>query len=79
MLGVVRSKLACRVSAVNQKTIGFLGCSTKTSTTVCWFGHKTNTELGRRGGQFMSGIGVEAALSPRSLRRFITKRSGLLS
>jgi hypothetical protein len=45
---------------------------------VCWFGHKTNTELGRHGGQVMSGIGVEAAPSLQGLRRFTTKPSGLL-
>jgi hypothetical protein len=40
--------------------------------------HKTNTELGRRGGQVMSGIGVEGAPSPRGLRRFTKKPLGLL-
>jgi hypothetical protein len=78
MLGVVRPKLACGVSAVHQNTIWFLSCSIKLSTTVCWFGHKTNTEPGRCGGQVMSGISVEAAPSPRGLRWFTTKPSGLL-
>jgi hypothetical protein len=40
--------------------------------------HKTNTEPGRRGGQVMSGIGVEATPSLRCLQRFTTKLSGLL-
>jgi hypothetical protein len=31
---------------------------------VSWLSLKTKVELGRRGGQVMSGIGVEAALSP---------------
>jgi hypothetical protein len=65
-------------SVVHQKTVGFLGCSTKLSTAVCWFGHKTNTEPRRRGGQVMSGIGVEAAPSSRGLRQFTTKPSVLL-
>jgi hypothetical protein len=40
--------------------------------------HKTNTELGRLGGQVMSGIGVEAATSLRGLRRFTRKSLGYL-
>jgi hypothetical protein len=60
-------------SVVHQKTVGFLGCSTKHSMMVCWFGQKTNTETGQRGGQVISGIGVEVAPSPRGLRRFTAK------
>jgi hypothetical protein len=46
--------------------------------TVSWLSLKTKVEPGRRGGQVMSGIGVEAALSPQGLRRFTTKPSGFL-
>jgi hypothetical protein len=39
---------------------------------------QTKVETGRRGNQVMCGIGVEDAPSPRGLRRFTRKLSGLL-
>jgi hypothetical protein len=78
MFGEVRLCLACGVFSGSQKIVGFLGCSTKPSMTVCWFGHKTNTEPGRCGGQVMNGIGVEAAPRPQGLWQFTTKPPGLL-
>jgi hypothetical protein len=45
-----------------------------------WLVYSTKPTPSRddRGGQVMSGIGVEAALSPQGLRRFTTKPSGSL-
>jgi hypothetical protein len=48
------------------------------SGTVSWLSLKTKVESGRRGGQVMSGIGVEAAPRPRGLRRSTTKLLGFL-
>jgi hypothetical protein len=46
--------------------------------TISWLSLKTKVEPGRRGSQDLSGIGMEATLSPRGLRRFTTKLSGFL-
>jgi hypothetical protein len=73
MLGVVRSKLACGVF-----------CCSPEICRVPRLLHKVEHDIllvwpGRCGGQVMSGIGVEAVLSPWGLRRFTIKPSGLLS
>jgi hypothetical protein len=48
------------------------------SGTISWLSLETKVEPGQRGGQVMSGIGVEAAPSRRGLRWFTTKPSGFL-
>jgi hypothetical protein len=78
MLGVVRPKLACGVFSGSPENCWVPRLLHKVEHDDLLVWPQNHTEPGRRGGQVMSGIGVEVAPSPRGLRRFTTKSSGLL-